>query len=344
MKRTFALTLAIILCLGMVSSCGTAPQSSSASEVSEVASASSDTTSEPLKFSIGTASPGGAFYQGASALSTVINSKLDGYEAAVESVGASIASIELLRADEILMGMSSTDAAWEAYYGKDSFDGNAYPDLRCMIAGWPGVYMFVTTSDTGITDLQGFEGKLFSGAQKNSSTELLTQRVFEFFGIEPQLTNLAPADGARSLGDGTLSGFTVGYPAASVTELEASHDLNIILLNGEELASFTDAYPQYMELEIPAGYYKALPDGGSSVGQVNLFVTSKEADEEAIYQIVKAAYENVDLISTIFPEFAASLNADNIKNTTIPYHAGALRYFKEAGFDVPDELIPEEAK
>lgn len=37
-----------------------------------------------IKFSIGASSPGGGFYMGASAISSVVNSKLSGYECNVE--------------------------------------------------------------------------------------------------------------------------------------------------------------------------------------------------------------------------------------------------------------------
>ena len=67
-------------------------------------------------------------------------------------------------------------------------------------------------------------------------------------------------------------------------------------------------------------------------------------DEELIYQVVKACYENQELITSIFSQFGKEMDLKNIGYSTIPYHAGAVRYFKEAGIDVPAELIPAEFK
>jgi TRAP-type uncharacterized transport system substrate-binding protein len=38
------------------------------------------------------------------------------------------------------------------------------------------------------------------------------------------------------------------------------------------------------------------------------------------------------------------MTPENLANCSIPFHAGTIRYFKERGWDVPAELIPDEAK
>ena len=63
-----------------------------------------------VKFSIGASSVGGGFYNGASAISTVVNSNLDGYECTVEVTGASANNALLTQAGEVEMGMCATES------------------------------------------------------------------------------------------------------------------------------------------------------------------------------------------------------------------------------------------
>lgn len=298
-----------------------------------------------VKFSIGAASPGGGFFMGASAVSNVVNSKLEGYEANVEVTGASANNAMLVHAGEIQMGMCATEVAWEAYNGKYDFEGRYKCDkIRTVMPGWGGVYMFITTADSGIKSIYDFSGRSYSGGPVGSSNEIITKRVFSLFDVKAKVMNLPTSDASRSLGDGTIDGFSLAHPAAAVSELEATKELRLIMIPEEGREKFQNAYPQYVWLEIPKGYYKALPDGGYNAGLYNMVISSVDQDEEFVYQVVKACYENRDLIKTVFPQFGKEMGMEFINYSTIPYHKGAIRYFKEKGIEIQDRLIPPEMK
>lgn len=210
--------------------------------------------------------------------------------------------------------------------------------------GWGGIYMFITTTSTGVNSIHDFNGKAYSGGPVGSSNEILTKRVFELYGVTPKLMNLPNSDAARSLGDNNIAGFSLAHPAAAVSELEATKNVKIITIPEEGRALFKEKYPQYVWLNIPNGYYKALPNGAYNVGLYNMVISSVEQDEELVYQVVKACYENRDLIKTVFPQFAEEMDLQYLGYATIPYHAGSIRYFREIGQEIPDELIPAEAR
>ena len=340
MKKLITLLLCITLVSIPLTGCkGSEPSGGGAEGEQQVK------TGKVTKFSIGASSPGGGFYMGASAISTVVNQELkDNYEAAVEVTGASANNAQLVHAGEVELGMCATEVAWEAYHGKYDFEGKACDKIRAVIPGWGGVYMFITTANSGIKSLRDFNGKSYSGGAVGSSNEIMANRVFELFNIKANMMNLPFTDAARALGDGTIDGFSIAHPASAVSELEATKKLALLTIDPEDEKAFKEAYPQYVWLDIPAGYYKALPDGAYSAGLYNMVISSKDQDEEFIYQIVKAVYENNDLVNTIFPQFAKESGLENIGYSTIPYHAGAIRYFKEMGIEVDEALIPPEMK
>ncbi len=296
-----------------------------------------------VKFSIGASSVGGGFYNGASAISTVVNSNLDGYECTVEVTGASANNALLTQAGEVEMGMCATEVMYEAYNGLYDFEGQqACPDIRAVMPGWGGVYMFITMASSDYDSLYDIEGASWSGGPVGSSNQILMNRVLEVCGIQVDMSNLPNSDASRALGDGTIDGFTLAHPASAVNELEATNDVRILTVPDDKVDAFKEAYPQYVWLDIPAGYYKALPDGANNVGLYNMVIANQNVDEELVYQVVKACYENQELISSIFAQFGEEMSLDNIGYSTIPYHMGAIRYFEEVGIEVPEELLPPE--
>lgn len=329
MRKTMAIILCLVLILSVFAGCGKQEVKPEAKQ--EV---------KKEKIAIAAASPGGGFYMGASALANVINSKIKGLEATVESTGASKHNVQLLEAGEVKLGLSATEVAWEAYYGKGDFDGKAHTKLRTMIAGWPSVYSFVTLEKTGIKSLSDFNGKTFSGGPKGSSNEIYTKRVFETLGIKLNYLNLPTADAGAALADGRIDGFAITIPSSTVKELETTHKVKLITLSPEERAKFTQKYPQYVWLAVPPGELKSEPNGYENFGLYNLFLASTNASEDLVYSIVKAAHESYDIIKDTFPSMEKGMKLENVKHTTIPYHPGAVKYFKEKGLELNKELLP----
>ena len=62
-------------------------------------------------------------------------------------------------------------------------------------------------------------------------------------------------------------------------------------------------------------------------------VTSTDTDDEAVYQLVKAVFDNFDRFKALRPTFGHLKETDMISNGTIaPLHDGAIRYYKERGW------------
>lgn len=285
--------------------------------------------------------PGGGFYLGASALAKVI-SKLPNHRLsiAVEITGASKHNVQLIQAQQIGIGLAATEVAWEAWQGKFAFEGKKQDRIRTLFPGWPGVYMFVTFDKTGINSIKDFENKPYSVGPKKSSNELFGTRVFDVLGVKPKFMNLPTSDASRALVDGTVSGFSIAWPAPVVTQLETQHKVQIVTLNPEEKETFTKAFPQYVYLTIPANEYKAISEPKSNFGLYNLFLCDKDLPEDFIYALVKHVYNNISTIARVQPKMQKGMLLANLKYATAPYHPGAAKYFIEQGGEIPTHLMP----
>ena len=60
-------------------------------------------------------------------------------------------------------------------------------------------------------------------------------------------------------------------------------------------------------------------------------VVSEDMPEDVAYAITKSVFDNFDDFRKLHPALAELTKAQALKGETVPFHAGAVRYFKEAG-------------
>lgn len=70
----------------------------------------------------------------------------------------------------------------------------------------------------------------------------------------------------------------------------------------------------------------------------NFAIASADLDEEFVYNVVKTVMENNDRMLDIHSAAVETLPENFDKNTFLPWHPGAVRWFEENGYDIPDEL------
>ena len=58
---------------------------------------------------------------------------------------------------------------------------------------------------------------------------------------------------------------------------------------------------------------------------------AKLMSDATAYAITKAVFDNFDDFKKLHPALATLTKADALKGETVPFHPGAIKYFKEAG-------------
>jgi len=82
----------------------------------------------------------------------------------------------------------------------------------------------------------------------------------------------------------------------------------------------------HMELTLSKG---ALARDGDAIRR--FYGEGLALPEQAAYDLTKALVENLDRIRRVHTEMRRLDAAHLASHTVIPYHAGALRYYREAG-------------
>lgn len=303
--------------------------------------------------SVATASTGGTYYPIGVGMANLWSTHLkdEKIRASGQSSAGSIENIDLLKKGEAQLAILQGLIAVDAYTGKGSFEGNPYEGLRTISMLWPNVEHFVLIDSKVKTGtISDIENTRFSVGPQASGTEQSTVVMMEGLNLTKKNINpeyLGYDDTISSMRDGRLDGGSLpaGIPISSVTDMYASGvKASVLEVTDEQLESINSISNSWYRFTIPAGTYPKVEKDIQTIAQPNILNVTKELDQETVYLLTKTLYENLDEM------YETHNAAKNIKletalaGITVPLHIGAYQYYKEVGLDIPDELIPPEAK
>ncbi len=296
------------------------------------------------QLSVATGGTGGVYFPMGGGVAEVINNHVDGYSGTAEVTGASVENMGLIATGDADMGLGLADTVQAAYAGTGRFDGQALPMLRAMASMYANMIQIVTLEGSGITSLSDLAGKRVSVGAPGSGTEVNAQIILEANGItyddiDEQRLNFNETADALANGDIDAGFWSVGAPTSSILNLSTTQSIHIIELSEEEFAAAMAAQPLFARTTLAGGTYDGVPDT-SVLGAANVMTVSDEMDEELVYQITRAIFENIDDLRAVHPAANQTTIDFTMSATPIPLHPGAIRYYEEAGATVPDALRP----
>lgn len=290
---------------------------------------------------IATGSERGAYYPAGGAICRLLNHgrKEHGIRCYAESTVGSIYNIHALRDGENDFAVVQSDWQYNAYTGKGVFaDGPAYKDLRSVFSLHSEMFTLAARKDSGIKTFDDLKGKRVNLGDRGSGMRAIMQELMEEKGWSRQSfrspTELKPAEAAKALCDGQIDAmvFTAGHPNGLIQELTSDCGAQLVPVEGAAIDKLLKDNPYYARTAIPGGMYKNNPQNTPTFGVRATIVTRADEDEEIVYQLTKAVFENFDSFKTLHFVFA-TLDKERMvySGLTAPLHPGAIRYYREAG-------------
>ncbi len=107
----------------------------------------------------------------------------------------------------------------------------------------------------------------------------------------------------------------------------------LVPVDGPAIETLIAERPYYAAATIPGGMYSGNDADVNTFGVKATFVTSASVDDETVYQVVKAVFDNFDRFKGLHPAFANLTEEEMIsQGLSAPLHPGAERYYKERGW------------
>src|SRR3954454_16344973 len=294
---------------------------------------------EKINLSIATGGTGGVYYPLGGGMANVLSKYVPGVQATARVTGGSVDNLKLIGSKQSEVALVMVDAALDALNGEDKFKG-APVDVRTLMVLYPNRMHVVSMEGTGVEKMSDLKGKRVSTGSPGSATEVMAFRVIEAAGLDKdkdmRRERLGVAESVNALKDRKIDAFfwVGGIPTAAVTDLGATPGVKIKMIDhGDTVDKMNAKYGKlYVKDTIPAKTYPGQDKDNTIATVQNILVANAKMSDKVAYDIVKTFIERRDELVAVHAE-ADSIKLENQspKNSPIPWHPGAVKYFSEKG-------------
>jgi len=305
-------------------------------EISAAAAYAADRT-----ITIGTAGVTGVYYPAGGAICRLINRgrKEHGTRCAVESTGGSINNLEFLRKRDLDLGVVQSDMLYHAYHGDDLFSTvGADQDLRIVFFLHSEPFTIVARKSSGIKTFDDLKGKRIYTGPQGSGMRATMDELMSYKGWNEHsfvhMENILPGDQAKALCAGKIDAmiFAGGHPNGAIQQVTSACPTRLVDVSGPAVNAMIKANPFYSGAIIPGGMYAGTDRDVQTFGVDAVLVAPSYLDDDVVYLITKAVFDNMDNFKTLHPVFATLDSAEMVRKSDIaPFHPGALKYYREKG-------------
>jgi TRAP transporter TAXI family solute receptor len=299
-----------------------------------------DKTGWPNSMTIGTASQGGTYFIYGNGFASYIAESL-GISATGEVTGGPVQNVTLVETGDHLMGLVTMGPAYDAWNGKSELaPGLEHRSIRALFPMYQTPFQVVALKSSGITSVSDLAGKRVSVGPAGGTAGTYWPQFISTLGVEANISNAGASDAVGQIADGLIDAFAfaAGVPISAFTQLAAEQDVVMFGFNDEEMPKVLEAFPAMTSLTIAAGTYEGHDYDQNTVALWNFAVAGQDMPDTLAYEITKLAMENPDRMTQIHAAASETLLENWDKNSFMPFHPGAVKYFEEKGITIPDTL------
>ena len=253
-----------------------------------------------------------------------------------QATGASVENLKLIGKKEAELAIVQNDMTDYAYNGTETFKDGKIENVRAIATLYPEVIQIVATTDSGINTLQDIKSKKFSVGAPGSGVEANARQILDVLGMtynDFSANYLSFSESADSLKDKHIDGFLFmsGIPNAAIQDTATTTSLKFVSIPDDVIKNLTTKYPFFTEFVIPAGTYKGQDTDVKTVAAKATLVVGAEVSEKVVYDLTKALFENQEELAAGHAKGKELKLEEAVKGISVPFHAGAEKYFKEVG-------------
>jgi len=338
-QKSFLLASAVLLSVCLVWSipCKAAP------EVSAPASKAA-----PKRLIFFTYTPGSTDYTHSVAVADILN-RFSGMNVALHPYPQSAAGLKGMHQRQADLGMMLFSEGYYNFHGiKSDLEVGVeepYPELRMLMGTYVLWWAWVTRPDTKIKTIADLKGhKVVYRLPGRPKSDALGSESLRAVGLDPakdvkQIKYDNQVAMINALKSRHADAIVVSLGGAALQEAKATVGIEVLPWTREIYNSFSpNLKTVVMAKEVPAGWVREMDKPTQlAFGWAKMIGTRSDMDEQTAYMIVKTVMENGSEFLKMSPDFREYGVKDYAipAEFPIPFHPGAIRYFKEKGLWTP---------
>ncbi|MBQ9940959.1 MAG: TAXI family TRAP transporter solute-binding subunit [Clostridia bacterium] len=298
-------------------------------------SCTSDVTT---KMTMGTGGTQGTYYGYGGVLGQYIKNNAN-IGVTVVSTDGSKANIQGIAAGNYQLGTVQSDVMSYAWEGTRSFAEDGKVDSFRVVAGLYAEAVQLITMNSEIKTVADLAGKNVSIGAPGSGVYFNAIDVLSAAGLTENDINAqyqSFADSTDALKDGKIDAafIVAGAPTPAIVELCTTNSAYLVPIDGDVAANLIASCPFYTAYNIPAETYAGQTEDVQTVTVKATLIVSSSASEDDVYNLTAAIFDNAEAIAAENGK-GAELSIENATSgMTVPFHAGAAKYFAEKGVEV----------
>jgi hypothetical protein len=291
---------------------------------------------------MGTAAPGGT-YAIYGPVWGLIAQEATGINVSFRTTQGPNQNIILVDRREVELGMVTMGIALQAWNGQGEWtQGNRFRNIRALFPMYDTPFHAVTLARSNITSHAQLQGRSVGVGPRGGTPGTYYPLILKELGVTPSAIRFGSgADMGGQVADGLLDcfAFAAGVPIPVFSEMETQHDINFLGFTDAEVEKLTKAFPELSRGVIPVGTYRKQRGPITMVGVFNFAIGHRSLPDDLAYEIVKAVMTNNARMVQGQAAAKETLPENVGKNTFLPFHPGAARWFRENGHAIPDGLV-----
>jgi TRAP transporter TAXI family solute receptor len=296
----------------------------------------------PKSLTLGTASPGGVYYIYGDALAKILTEKVGIAINPLPTQGP-VHNVKLVDSGGAQLGLITMGVGLQGWNGTgDWTSGKQLRNMRALFPMYDTPFQAVVLQRSGITTFAQLDKKRVGVGPKAGTGGTYLPAIMKVLGISTEMNYGSFDVAATQLLDGSVESFVtlIGAPVPAIQQVEAKEPVTFLSLSPEQIDAIRKAMPEFSSSKIAAGTYRSLNKDYDTFGVFNFAIGRADLPDDLVYQLVKAVFESQPRLLKAHSAASETLPQNVDKNTFLPFHPGAVRYYREIGISIPDSLVP----
>jgi TRAP transporter TAXI family solute receptor len=278
---------------------------------------------------------GGSWYPLGGAIGDAIQKQIPGVTISV-SPGGGVGNVEGMELGKCDIGFSNSSSGVDGVYGRPPFK-QKMENMRQLANLYPQYFQIVVMEDSGIKSVADLKGKRISPGPRGHTGEFAANQVLEVYGLSykdmSKVHHVQYSDSVALMKDGHCDGWMLctTIPQSSIIEVASSRKIRLISLPDDKIKAMQKLNAGYLRRDIPKGTYPGVDYDVHGFGFFTHLIISAKLPDDLVYKITKTLVNNLPRFADVVKDMKGVVPKDLALDIGIPFHPGALKYYKEIG-------------
>jgi TRAP transporter TAXI family solute receptor len=291
---------------------------------------------------IGVSSAGGDWFRAGAKFSTMIPAALPEVSATTV-IGGGVVNVTRIGKGEAQIAFALTPYPEQGFHGQTKNYPAPLKNVRLVASnlGRTVTVALVVLKDSPIKSIHDIKGKRIVPGDRGWGTTELVEALMAGVGMPPDkfkaeggtISYTSITDRSKALQDRNVDAIfipaQVNFP--DLMAVQQAVGIRVIGFPADLVDRTLTTMPGLVKSAVPKGLYGVVEQELPSPGFLQQLIADAGLSDELVYRVTKLWWERIKEIHEIAPGLNQADVRMAMEHATIPFHPGAVRYYKEVG-------------